>query len=100
MTAAPKIPIEISASLSVEDRKVLARSTDAESDAADGMDERVVLLIVHLAADPPDIDIDDVGGGVEMEIPHVLQQHGSGNDLTLIANQVFENLELARQQFD
>src|SRR4029077_10734966 len=48
----------------------------------------------------PDIDIDDVGGGIEMQVPHVLQQHGPGYDLAFVANQIFEQLELARQEID
>ena len=30
----------------------------------------------------------------------MLQKHGPRYDLTLIANQVFENLEFTRQEFD
>jgi hypothetical protein len=36
------------------------------------MDEWVSLLVVHLTADTPDIDVDGVGCGVEVKIPHVL----------------------------
>src|SRR5450432_2594843 len=100
MTVAPNIAMEISASLSVDDRSVSARSTDTEPDAADGMDERIVLAVVDLAAHAADIDVDDVGGRIEMEIPHVLQQHGAGDDLALVANQIFEHLEFPRQQLD
>src|SRR5262245_50733612 len=100
MTAAPKTAIQISASLNVDDRSVLPRSSDTVSNAADGMDERIGLLPVDFAADTADIDINDVGRGVEMEIPDMLQQHRSWNNLTFVANQVFENLEFSRQQRD
>src|SRR2546421_10175181 len=99
MTTAPKIPIQISASLNVDDRRVLARSTDTKPDAADSMDERIGLPTVDLAADASDINVYDVGRGVKMEIPHVLQQHRPGDNLAFVANQGFENLKFSWQQF-
>jgi hypothetical protein len=36
------------------------------------MDKRVGLLAVHLAADASDIDVNDVGRGVKVEIPYML----------------------------
>src|ERR1043166_1642347 len=92
--------MQISASLNVDERKVLARSTDTIPDAANGVDERIGLLTVNLAADASDVDIDDVGRGIEMEIPYMLQQHRPRNNLAFIANQVLEKLELSRQKFD
>jgi len=35
-----------------------------------------------------------------MQIPDVLQQHRPGHDAAFVANQVFQNLELSRQQVD
>jgi hypothetical protein len=64
------------------------------------MNERIGLPVVDLAADAPDIDIDDVGRGVEMEIPDMLQKHRAGHDLALIANEIFQYLEFPRQQLD
>ena len=58
--------------MNVEDRKVLPRSTEAKPDAANGMDERTGLLVVDLAADTPDIHVDDVGHWIKMEIPYIL----------------------------
>src|SRR5262249_9018418 len=92
--------MKISASLKVDERRGLARSTDTEPDAADGMDERIGLLAVDLTAHAPDIDVDDVGGGIEVEIPDVLQQQRARHDLALVANEVLENLEFARQELD
>ena len=92
--------MQTSASLNVDDRKVLARSTDTIPDATDGMDERIGLLTVDLAADASDIDVDDVGRGIEVKIPDVLQQHGARYDVALVANQIFEELKLARKQVD
>src|SRR6266481_1756959 len=93
------MPMEISASLSVDDRNVSARSTDAKPDATDGMDQRIGLVTVDLAADASDINVDNVGRGIKMQIPDMLQQHRSGNNLAFVANQILKNLELAWQQF-
>src|SRR6516225_4577639 len=64
------------------------------------MNERVGLLTVDLSADAPDVHVDDVGRGVEVQIPYMLQQHRSRNDPAVIANEVLENLKFARQQLD
>src|SRR5690349_13492778 len=99
-TIRPKIAIAISARRKVEERSVLARSTEAISDAADGVYQWIGLGIVDLAADAPDIDVDDVGGGIEMQVPDVLQQHRAGDHSALVPDEVFEQLKLARQQRD
>src|SRR5262245_4423773 len=64
------------------------------------MNERVSLLTVDLSADAPDIHVDDVGRGVEVQFPYMLQQHRSRNDAAGMANEVLENLKFARQQLD
>ena len=94
---APKIAMQMSANLNVVDRKVLARSTDTKPDAADGMDKWIGLPSVDFTADASDIHIDDVGHGIEMKIPYVLQQHRPRDNLALVANQVFEKLKFSRQ---
>src|ERR1700730_210351 len=100
MTTAPKIAMEISASLNVWDRRVLARSTDTKPNAADGMNEWIGLRGVDLAADTSNINVDDVGCGIEMEVPYVLQQHRPRDNLALVANQILEKLEFPWQQVD
>src|SRR5438094_1745004 len=97
-TISPNAAIAISASLKVEDRSVLTRSTDAISDAADGVNQRIGLAVVDLAADASDIDVDDVGGGIEVQIPDMLEQHRTGDDAALVADEIFEQLKLPRQQ--
>src|SRR5215510_4666137 len=90
----------ISANLNVDERNVLARCTEAIPNATNRMDERVSLLVIDLATDTPDIDIDDVGRRVKMKIPNVLQQHRPRDDPTFIANQVLKQLEFAGKQTD
>src|SRR5262249_54096371 len=92
--------MQIRASLSVEDRSVLDRSTNAKPDAPYCMDEGIGLVTVDLTADASDIDVDDVGRRVKMQIPHMLQQQRPRHDLTLVANQKLENLKFPRQQVD
>src|SRR4029079_12170510 len=100
MTTAPKTAMLTSANLNVEDRRALPRSTDAKPDAANGVDQRIGLLVVDFAAHAPDIDVDDVGRGIEMQVPDVLQQHRPRHHVALVADQIFEHLELARQQLE
>src|SRR5215469_7816642 len=99
-TITPKVPIAISASLNVDDVRVLARSTETVPDAANGMDQRIGLLVVNLATQPSNIDVDDIGRRIEMKVPHVLQQHGAGYDAAFIAHQIFQQLEFLGKKFD
>src|SRR5947207_12862879 len=94
-TITPKAPIAINASLNVDEVRVLARSTEAISDAANGVDQRIGLLVVDLAAYPADIDVDDIGRRVEMKVPDVLQQHGAGHHPAFIAHQILQQLEFS-----
>src|ERR1700687_5559948 len=92
-TITPKVPIAISASLKVDDVRVLVRSTERVPDTANRMDQGIGLLAIDLAAHAPDIDVDDICRGIEMKIPDVLQQHGPGYHPAFVANQILEKLE-------
>src|SRR6516164_5049004 len=96
----PKAAIPISASLNVEDAKVLARSTETIPDAANRVDQRIGLLLVDLPAHASDIDINDVRRWIEMKIPDMLQQHRPGYDPPLVAHEVFQELELPWKKQD
>src|SRR5882757_2666431 len=99
-TITPKAPIAISATLKVDDVKVLARSTETVPDAANRMDQRIGLLAVDFATHAPDIHVDNICRGIEMKIPDVLQQHGAGYDAALITRQIIQKLKLPRQESD
>src|ERR1700756_3180143 len=88
------------ASLSVEERKVLLRSTEAKSDTANGMDQRIGLTIVDFGAKAANVNVNDIRSRVEVQVPYVLQQHGSRDHLADITNEIFQQLELSWQQFD
>src|SRR5579883_1661012 len=99
----PKVPIAISASRKVDDARVLASSilagcTEAIPDTADRVDQRIGLLVVDLATHAPDIDVDDVGRGIEMQVPDMLQQHRARHHAAFISHQIFEQLKFLRQQ--
>src|SRR5262249_30582657 len=64
------------------------------------MNERISLLAVDLSPDTSDIDVDDVGRRVKMQIPYMLQQHRAGHNVTFVANQILEDLKFPRQQVD
>src|SRR6267154_5467737 len=94
----PKVAIAISASLNVDDVRVLVRSTERVPDTADRMDQRIGLLAVDFAAHAPDIDVDDIRRGIEMKIPDVLQQHCPGYDAAFVANQILQKLKFPRKK--
>src|SRR6266702_1269448 len=96
----PKVPIAISASRNVDDLRVLARSTETVPDAANRMDQRIGLLAVDLATHTSDIDIDDVGRGIEMKVPDVLQQHGPGYDAAFVAHEILQQLKFPGEKQD
>src|ERR1700688_4475422 len=96
----PKAPIAISATLKVDDAKVLARSTETVPDAANRMDQRIGLLAVDFATHAPDIDVDNICRGIEMKIPDMLQQHGAGYHAAFVMHQILQKLKLPRQEGD
>ena len=100
MIATPNMTMKSSASLNVEDRKVLARSADTKPNSADGMNERIGLRAIDLAPHPSDVNVDDVRHGIKMKIPNVLQQHRARDNLTLVAHKVLKDLEFPRQQIN
>src|ERR671936_823780 len=63
-TISPNAAIAISARRKVEERSVLARSTEAISDAADGVDQRIGLGIIDLATAAARAACDQVDGEV------------------------------------
>src|SRR5690554_3976631 len=71
-------------------------SLDAVADAADGGDQVGAELLAQVA----DVDVDDVGAGVEVVAPHVREQLLTRQGLTAVADQHLGERELARRQLD
>ena len=63
------------------------------ADAANGADERVLGFAVDFVAQAMDVDVDDVGGGVDAHLPDVIEDHGAGDDAAGVAAEVFEESE-------
>ena len=70
------------------------------ADAAHGVEELGLEVLVDLLAQPVHEDVDGVGAGVEAVVPHVRHDHGLRHHLAGMTHQVLEQRELARAQFD
>src|SRR5262245_66171003 len=88
------------ASRNVDDFSVLVRSTKTEPHSAHRVDKGVRSPPIHLASQAANIDVDDVRHGIEMQIPDVLQEQRARNNLSGVANEIRQELELLRQQLD
>jgi hypothetical protein len=64
------------------------------------VDEGLVEAVVDFAPQAADVNVDDVGARVEMIFPHAFEHHRARDDLVLVAQQIFEQAELARLQVD
>jgi hypothetical protein len=64
------------------------------------VDQRIIEPPVDLAPKATDMNIDDVRLGIEMVIPDFLEEHGSGDDLSVVTHEVFEETKLARLEVD
>ena len=68
--------------------------------AGNGLQKLLGLAPVDLLPQMTDVHINDVCLWIEMVVPDLLQQHRSRHDVTGMAHQEFQDLELARQQRD
>src|SRR5271157_5211763 len=64
------------------------------------VEQRRVEVAVDLGARARDMNVDHVGLRIEVVVPHVLEQHGAGDDLARVLHQIFQQPELARLQGD
>src|SRR5690348_8569366 len=67
--------------------------TDHISGAANGMKQRVGVALVDLGSKPRHVDVDDVGLGIEVIVPDILEQHGARHHLAGVLHEVFEETE-------
>src|SRR6185503_6030945 len=58
--------------------------------APHGVQKRLFEPFVELSPETADMDVDDVGAGVEMIVPDLLQKHGPGDDSPLVAGEIFK----------
>src|ERR1700722_5598424 len=97
---APNNPASAVANRNVVERSSSVGDTQDESYAAHIVQQRHFALAVDLAPQLADMDIDQIsvrGIGI---VPDPLEQHVAGHHPRWPAHQIFEQLELARQQLD
>ena len=71
-------------------RQMLLRCAQYIADSAYGVNHRLLESLVDLLAQSADMDIDHVGLGIEMIVPHSLQEHRARNNVSRVAHQVLE----------
>src|SRR5690606_32432509 len=64
------------------------------------MKKRLLEALLDLAAQPGNVDIDDIGLGIKVIVPDILEQHGARHHLPGMTHQIFEQTELARLEGD
>ena len=73
---------------------------EAVADATDGLDQGLIRVVVDLAADALDIDIDEVGARVVMVVPDMFAELGSVEDAARRTHEAGEQGELPRRECD
>src|SRR6266478_3687935 len=88
------------ATRTAEDLKNSSICVQHETCSADVYNQRAAAAHVDLLPQIADVDVDDIGLQREMVLPHILEQHRPRDHLAGMTQEVFEKLELARQQID
>src|SRR5579863_9623081 len=70
------------------------------SGAADRLNHVEFEAMIDFAAQPADVAFDDAGLRIEMNSPHVLQQHAPREHPIRIAHEILEQAKFLRQQFN
>src|ERR1700736_6618786 len=99
------MPIAKTVAKAIAQRKLVVRknsrwSTKYEPDATYGMNERRLAGQIDLAAEPSDMDVDEVGTRIEVIVPNLLEEHGPGDDLAMVPDQMLEEAQLPRLQLE
>src|ERR1700722_18769217 len=99
------MPIAKTAANAMAQRKLVVRKnsnwrTEYEPNATYGVNQRRLAGEIDLAAEPSDMDVDEVGARVEVIMPDLLEEHGSGDNLAMVPDQMFEQAELPRLQVE
>src|SRR6266480_2882676 len=67
----------------------LLRGAQTVAGAANRMQQWLIETLVDLLAQSADVNIDDIGLGIEVIVPHVFEQHRAGHYMAGVAHQVF-----------
>src|SRR5205809_5676091 len=73
---------------------------EAVADPAYGLDRTAAERPVDLVAQVADVDVDEIGAGLEAELPGALEQLASRQSLAAPTQQEFEHGELLRRQLE
>src|SRR5437016_13762590 len=79
---------------------VLAISADLVANAANRSNEGALVSGIQFAAKIVDVYVDDIGHGVEIKFPDLLDNGGAGNGLALVAHQEFEQSKFLGAEID
>src|SRR5882757_6593149 len=99
------IPIAKTVANAIVQRKLVVRKnsswrTENEPDATHGVNERRFAGHIDLAPEPSNMDVDEVCARIEMIVPDLLEEHGSSDNLVMVPDQMFEQAQLPRLQFE
>jgi hypothetical protein len=70
------------------------------ANSAQSADEGLLAVAVDLAAQPVDVDVYDVGVGLNAHAPDILEDHGAGDDAAGVAAKVLEEDELLGSELE
>src|SRR5882757_9397905 len=80
--------------------KTLVGRKESVSGTANRLNHVEFEAMIDLTAQPADVAFDDAGLRIEMDAPHVLQQHAPREHPIRVAHEILQQAELLRQQFD
>jgi hypothetical protein len=70
------------------------------ADSTKGFDERRLAFTIDFTPKAVDMNIDNVGIGVDAHAPNFIENHGAGDDATWIAAEIFKEGELLRREIE
>src|SRR5271165_7177243 len=63
------------------------------TNASNGVDERALAVFINLLAQAIDLDINHIGGRINVHVPHLIKDHRASHDAPRISHQVFQKTE-------
>src|SRR4051812_8507861 len=72
------------------------RRTEQVSGAAHSVDHGLGERPVHLCSNTAHMRFHDIGARIEMELPHIFEEHGSRDHLASMPCEIFQNPKLLR----
>src|SRR3974390_2272926 len=63
-----------------------ARLPENITDASDGVDQRVLPVLINLLAQTVDLDLNHIGGRINVHVPHFVKNHGSRHHASCISD--------------